>query len=106
MAPEQAAGDVVDHRADLYGFGVTLFELLTGRPPFTKGDVTYHHRHTPPPDPRERVPGVPEDLAALVLSLLAKDPDQRPADADAVGRRLQASAAALRHAGAAHGDQT
>ena len=44
MAPEQATGDHVDHRADLYAFGVTLFELATARRPFEEGDVTWHHR--------------------------------------------------------------
>ena len=52
MAPEQSIGDAVDHRADLYSLGITLFELATGCVPFTEGDVAYHHRHTPPPDPR------------------------------------------------------
>ena len=77
MAPEQAAGDAVDHRADLYALGVTFFELLTGKPPFLEGDVAYHHRHTPPPDPRARVPEIPDALAQLVLRLLAKDPAAR-----------------------------
>jgi tRNA A-37 threonylcarbamoyl transferase component Bud32 len=88
MAPEQAAGDVVDPRADLYAFGVTLYELLTGEVPFKDGDVTYHHRHTPPPDPRAAVQEVPAALAALVLALLAKRPDDRPATAAAVRERL------------------
>jgi len=77
MAPEQSAGDAIDHRADLYALGVTFFELLTGRPPFVEGDVAYHHRHTPPPDPRSRAPEVPEALALLVLRLLAKEPAAR-----------------------------
>jgi tRNA A-37 threonylcarbamoyl transferase component Bud32 len=93
MAPEQAAGGVVDHRADLYGFGATLFELVSGRPPFTDGDVTYHHRHTAPPDLRERADGVPDTLATLVADLLAKHPSERPQNADEVTRRLQAIAA-------------
>ncbi len=57
MAPEQAAGEDVDHRADQYALGVTLFELVTGDVPFRDGDVTYHHRHTPAPDPRKAAPG-------------------------------------------------
>ena len=77
MAPEQSEGKGVDHRADLYAFGVTLFELLTGTVPFKEGDVTYHHRHTPPPDPRELVPDIPAPLAELVLRLMQKAPDDR-----------------------------
>jgi serine/threonine-protein kinase len=96
MAPEQATGEAVDHRADLYAFGVTLFELLTGRVPFTEGDVTYHHRHTPPPDPRDLAPDLPDALAGLVLRLMAKDPDGRFATtgevSDALGRLLRAAA--------------
>jgi tetratricopeptide (TPR) repeat protein len=89
MAPEQAAGDSVDARADLYAFGVTLFELVAGCRPFEEGDVTWHHRHTPPPDPRAKGADVPEAFAALILALLAKDPADRPASADAVARQLQ-----------------
>jgi tetratricopeptide (TPR) repeat protein len=77
MAPEQAAGESVDHRADLYAFGVTLFELLTGRVPFGKGDVLYHHRHSAPPDPRSFAKELPDSIADLVLRLLEKHPDDR-----------------------------
>jgi len=89
MAPEQAAGEKVDHRADLYALGVTLYELLTGAVPFVDGDVGYHHRHTPPPDPRTRVPDVPDPLAELILRLLAKSPEQRPATTAEVARTLE-----------------
>jgi serine/threonine protein kinase len=90
MAPEQALGERVDHRADLYAFGVTLFELVTGRVPFRDGDVTYHHRHTAPPDLRELVPGIPSDLAALIAKLMAKKPEQRPAATAEVTAALDA----------------
>ena len=96
MAPEQAAGDAVDARADLYAFGVTLFELVSGARPFEEGDVTWHHRMTPAPDPRTRGADVPDAFAALILALLAKDPAARPASAEAVGRQLQAIGATLR----------
>jgi tetratricopeptide (TPR) repeat protein len=89
MAPEQGIGDAVDHRADLYSLGVTLFELVTGCVPFTEGDIAYHHRHTPPPSPRELIPDIPEELAELILQLLAKDPDDRCQTASEVSERLQ-----------------
>jgi tRNA A-37 threonylcarbamoyl transferase component Bud32 len=90
MAPEQSAGESVDGRADLYALGVTLFELLTGTLPFEEGDVAFHHRNTPPPDPRDRFAEVPPSLARLVLDLLAKDPGARPESGAAVAARLQA----------------
>jgi eukaryotic-like serine/threonine-protein kinase len=95
MAPEQATGVNVDHRADLYAFGVTLYELLTGAVPFREGDVTWHHRHTPPPDPRTKAPDLPDGLAELVLQLMEKQPDARPASAGEVGARLAEISRAL-----------
>jgi len=96
MAPEQAAGGSVDARADLYALGVTLFELVAGRRPFEEGDVTWHHRHTPPPDPRAKGAEIPEAFAALILQLMAKSPADRPGSAEVVGRQLQAIALSLR----------
>ena len=89
MAPEQAAGESVDHRADLYAFGVTLFELLAGRVPFTEGDVTYQHRHEPAPDVRTLAPETPAPVAELVLQLMAKTPDERPATTAEVTAALE-----------------
>jgi serine/threonine-protein kinase len=93
MAPELSSGGAVDTSVDMYSLGVSLFALLTGRVPFRDGDVIHHHRHTPPPDPRGLVEDLPETLAALVLELLAKRPEQRP-DAAQVGERLEALARA------------
>jgi tRNA A-37 threonylcarbamoyl transferase component Bud32 len=89
MAPEQAVGGIVDHRADIYALGVTLYELLTGAVPFADGDVAFHHRHTPPPDPREGCPDLPDAFAELILHMLAKDPDDRSGSAARVAERLQ-----------------
>jgi tetratricopeptide (TPR) repeat protein len=92
MAPEQAAGERVDARTDLYALGVTLFELVTGERPFESGDVTWHHRHTPPPDPRTKATELPDAFAELILSLIAKHPDERPASAEVVADHLRSLA--------------
>lgn len=100
MSPEQIVGGAVDQRTDLYSLGVTLFELATGEVPFAQGDIAYHHRHTPPPDPRVVHPGLPDAFAELLLDLLAKDPDLRCQNAGEVTRRLQAIQRELRAAAA------
>jgi parallel beta-helix repeat protein len=87
MSPEQCEGRPVDRRSDLYSLGCVLYALLTGQPPFPHGEklaIMYQQRYATPEGPRTRRPEVPEDLDRLVLTLLAKDPDQRPADAGQV----------------------
>jgi tRNA A-37 threonylcarbamoyl transferase component Bud32 len=90
LAPEQAAGEDVDHRADLYALGITLYQLASGGLPFTEGDVAHHHRHTPPPDPRELDASIPPPLAELILRLIEKRPEDRIQKAADVVRVLQA----------------
>jgi serine/threonine-protein kinase len=51
--------------------------------------VAFHHRHTPAPDPRERVAGIPDAFAELILEMMAKAPDARPATAAIIRERLQ-----------------
>lgn len=84
FSPEQAKGEPVDARADLYSTGVVLYELLTGRPPF-RGDspvaVAYQHVSETPKTPSEIAPDAPRALDAVVLRALAKDPYQRYPDA-------------------------
>ena len=86
--PSRRVGDAVDARADIYALGVTFFELLTGGVPFREGDVTYHHRHTPPPDPRSRAENIPDGFAELVLEMMAKTAAKRCASAGVVAARL------------------
>lgn len=96
MAPEQAAGTTVDHRADLYALGLVMFAMLAGRPPFHGADVSRvleRQRREAPPRVATRVTSVPPDLDQLIDRLLAKDPADRPANALAVGRVLTAIAA-------------
>ncbi|PZU38732.1 MAG: Stk1 family PASTA domain-containing Ser/Thr kinase [Microbacterium sp.] len=80
FSPEQAKGESVDARADLYSTGVVLYELLTGRPPF-RGEspvaVAYQHVSETPETPSELVPTISRGLDAVVLRALAKDPFQR-----------------------------
>jgi serine/threonine protein kinase len=90
MAPEQASGKDVDHRADLYALGITLYQMSTGNLPFTEGDINYHHNHTPPPDPRTFKPDLPPQLATLILKLIEKEPDARIQNAADVVQVLQA----------------
>ena len=96
MAPEQAKGGSIDLRTDIYALGVTLFELLTGRPPFESNsvpDLMLKHLHTPAPDPRAFAPtrSISEALAEITLRALAKDPDDRFQTADDFARALRAS---------------
>ncbi len=89
MAPEQALGENVDHRADLYALGVTFWNLLTNAYPFSSGDITFHHRNTPAPDVRTRAPEVPAEMAALIAKLMAKRPDARFQSASELSHALQ-----------------
>ncbi|MBI2060513.1 MAG: protein kinase [Nitrospirae bacterium] len=77
MSPEQVEGAETDHRSDIYSLGATLFEILAGRPPFTDGDVPYHHRHSPPPDPTLFATELPSEWSAVILRCLEKDPARR-----------------------------
>ena len=76
LSPEQARGEIVDARSDLYSTGCVLFELLTNRPPFT-GDspvsVAYQHVGEAPPVPSSIDPAVTPEVDAIVLKALAKD---------------------------------
>ena len=89
MAPEQITGTDVDQRSDLYAIGCTMFELVTGRPPFVEGDILYAQMNTAPPAPSSLVPNLPRGVDQLVLSLLEKHPDDRPGSANEVRTSLR-----------------
>jgi serine/threonine-protein kinase len=105
MSPEQASGEAVDHRTDLFSFGVLLYELLTGQTPFacdnllqTLNRILFHH----PPLITELNPAVPDGLSVLVDQLLQKDPWLRPASAHEVGAALERLTAGLSDDEATH----
>ncbi|HTJ39731.1 MAG TPA: serine/threonine-protein kinase [Dactylosporangium sp.] len=100
MAPEHINGEPVDRRADLYGLGCSMYAMLTGHPPFSTGtSQSIAHQHlTAAPEPlRVRRPDVPADVEALVADLLAKTPDERPANAAVARARIATAADLLAH---------
>jgi len=93
MPPEQAMGGEVTAKADLYSLGAMLYEMVTGRPPFPGDDavaVIGQHINTPPVSPSWHRPDLPSPLAALIMRLLEKDPQKRPASATEVLKALEA----------------
>lgn len=92
MAPEQAGAESVDHRADIYTFGVLAYELLSGRPPFeapTAQALLASHLAATPRPLRELRPSVPAELEALVMTCLEKRPADRWQTAEQLVTRLE-----------------
>ena len=106
LSPEQAQGQPVDERSDLYSTGCMLFELLTGRPPFL-GDsavsIAYQHVGEPPMPPSRLVDGLSDDVDAVVLHSLAKPRDARYQNAGEFRADLQAVRLGRPISDAAHG---
>jgi class 3 adenylate cyclase len=92
MPPEQALGRTPNARSDLYSLGATLYEMVTGRPPFLGDDavgVISQHINTAPVDPSWHNPEVRGAVEDLILRLLAKSPADRPETASAVAVQLR-----------------
>ena len=90
MAPEQIRGDGVDSRADIYSLGVLLYEMLSGKQPYTADTpvkVLFLHLEGEAAPLRERVPGLPAEVERLVTWTMARERDDRPENA----RELQAA---------------
>ena len=94
LSPEQIRGDAIDLRVDVYAVGVLFYSMLAGRLPFvveSNAALLYSHVHEPPPPLASLLPeghGIPAGLIELVMQCLAKDPDDRPSDADAMVEAL------------------
>ena len=92
MSPEQCSGNGnVDHRADLYSLGCVFHELICGRPPFVSlgaGELIGAHLYVPPDPVSDHLPDVSEETERLIMSLLAKKPEERPQTARELAHRL------------------
>jgi beta-lactam-binding protein with PASTA domain/predicted Ser/Thr protein kinase len=96
LSPEQARGAPVDQRSDIYSVGIVLYELLTGKLPFTGEtplEIAMKHLSEIPTAPSELRPDIPADLDMVVLRALAKDPEDRYQSADEMERELARVAA-------------
>ena len=93
MAPEQILGKKVEETADIYSLGVILYEMITGTPPYTRGDhmsVMYQHVQGKAAGCQELNDKIPDDLAALVGQLMTVDKEKRPQSMHDVREALEA----------------
>jgi preprotein translocase subunit Sss1 len=92
MSPEQAEGQAIDHRSDIYALGVVAYQMCTGKAPFDNVSplvVLRAHADKAPPAPRELNPDLPESVETVLFKALAKRPDERYQRAGEVARALQ-----------------
>lgn len=73
MPPEQIEGKTVDGRSDIYSLGIVMYEMLTGSPPFTEGNIDYHHIHSAPP----KMVDVKPEFESIVMKCIEKNPEDR-----------------------------
>ncbi len=91
MAPEQILGQTIDHRTDIYALGISLYEMVAGRPPFDRGDIGYHHLHTLATPLANIRQDTPEYLTEIVERCIQKKPEDRYQSVTEIRTRLESS---------------
>jgi serine/threonine-protein kinase len=102
MSPEQASGQSADLRSDIYSLGATLYELVTGRPPFdgpTAVSIILKHAREPLRNPRQIRPDLPYPLVTLIQKMMAKRPQDRPQSYDLLLKELERLGAWMKSGG-------
>jgi serine/threonine protein kinase len=93
MSPEQAGGKKIDHRSDLFSLGVVIYEMLTGRKPFSGqnySSIIHEILTVVPPKPIEANPLIPREISAIIEKMLDKDPERRPQSAGGISDEITA----------------
>ncbi|HUS66529.1 MAG TPA: protein kinase [Kofleriaceae bacterium] len=112
IAPEQARGEEIDSRVDIYALGGTIYYLTAGDPPFRTGNpqedkylkVVARHLKDPPPDARAKNPTIDAELATVALRMMSKKPKERPGYQEVIAT-LSGIVERLQHGGAASSPQ-
>ena len=91
ISPEQVRCEMLDARTDVYGLGCTLYHMVAGAPPFTRGEVLYQHLHEAPAGFLERNPAASQSLEQVILRCLAKRPDDRFPSMESLCAALEAA---------------
>jgi len=93
MSPEQAGGKKIDHRSDLFSLGVVIYEMITGRKPFSGqnySSIIHEIITVVPPKPFEANPLIPREISAIIEKMLNKDPEQRQQNAGEISAEITA----------------